>query len=152
MTNHWLDEAKKSMLVDPNPLDAEAHFERLVALGIIDENGEVTGHLHRWDAYLAIFEVKYSTDRKQIERFRCLKPVFGIPGGETKDVSRASIVDYLKAGKKLITAHRDVRLSLWREDCEVHLSPSGFVQCTSADGLQDNVGNLPEFQRSESRI
>jgi len=74
MTRHWLEEAKLKMLAEPPP-DPKVLFDRLIAQGIIDQNGEVTGHLHRWDAFLAITEIRYMTDRTQIQLFRCLKPV-----------------------------------------------------------------------------
>ena len=90
--------------------------------------------------------------RKQIDVFRCLKPVFGLPGSATVDISRESMVTYLKEGKKIITAHRDDRLGVWREGCAVHLSVDGWVLCESVNGDEDNVGGLPEFQQTDSQF
>src|SRR5437773_560036 len=120
MNNHWLDEMKKR-LQEESSLPSDVRFDRLRLLGIINERGEVTGHLHRWDAFLAITEVKHANGAETIPVFRCFKPVFGMPDGATIDVPRESIVDYLRAGKKVITARMDDRLSMWKEGDEVHL-------------------------------
>ena len=149
--NHWLDQAKKRLKADSN-LTSDVLFEQLQEHGIIDERGQVTGQLHRWSAFLAITEVKRAADKPQVEVFRCLKPVFGMPGGATIDVCRDSMVGYLQAGKRVITAHLDHRLNMWKEDCDVHLSDDGFVRCSSAVGAEDNVGALPEFHQSTSGL
>lgn len=151
MKNHWLDQAKKRLQIEATEA-SDVPFDRLRAEGMINDRGEVTGQLHRWNAFLAITEVKHVAGRRQIETFRCLKPVFGMPGGALIDVSRDSMVDYLKEGKKVITALRDDRLGLWKEGCDVHLSANGFVQCDSTGDGEDNVGDLPEFQQSASRL
>jgi hypothetical protein len=145
MNNDWLERAKKRLQADANQ-PGDVLLERLQVQGVIDEHGEVTGKLHRWDAFLAITEVKHSPNRLQITVFRCLKPVFGLPGSTTIDISRESLVTYLKEGKKVITARWDQRLGIWREGCPVHLSANGFVLCEAIDDVQDNVGSLPEFQ------
>jgi hypothetical protein len=143
--NHWVEEVKKRLdLQATEPSDVT--FERLEALGIINDRGEVTGHLHRWDAFLAIAEVKPRDKQARIQSFRCLMPVFGLPGGALIDISRSSLVDYLKQGKKVITAHRDNRLGIWKEGCDVHLSEDGFVVCGHTATGEDNVGDLPEFR------
>jgi hypothetical protein len=144
MRNHWLDAAKKRLQSEANVPGAV--FDRLRLQGMINEKGEVTGKLHRWDAFLAITEVKRITGAAQIGVFRCLKPVFGLPGSATIDVSRDSMVNYLKEGKQIITARRDDRLGVWREGCAVHLSHNGWVLCESVKDVGDNVGDLPEFQ------
>ena len=151
MKNHWLDQIKKR-LKDEAATPSDVPFDRLKALGMIDDNGEVTGHLRRWDAFLAITGVKFGACERQIGVFRCLKPVFGMPGGATIDISRDTLIDYLKAGKKIITATRDERLSLWREGRDVRLSDNGFVRCDSANDDGDNVGSLPGFQQSDSLL
>jgi hypothetical protein len=151
MKNHWLDRAKKRLQAEATQASG-IPFDRLRALGMINDNGEVTGHLHRWTAFLAIVEVKRVAGSQRIEVFRCLKPVFGMPGGATIDISRDSMVAYLKEGKKIITAHRDDRLDMWMEGCDVRLSTNGFILCESADDVEDNVGSLPEFQQSNSRL
>jgi hypothetical protein len=95
MNNHWLDEVKRR-LQEESLLPSDIRLERLRELGIINERGEVTGHLHRWDAFLAITEVQRAAGAQEISVFRCLKPVFGMPGGAMSDVSRDSMVGYLK--------------------------------------------------------
>jgi len=150
MKNHWLDRAKKRLQREVK--QPGAVFERLQLQGMIDERGEVTGKVHQWDAFLAITEVKLADSRTQVDVFRCLKPVFGLPGSTTIDIPRDRIVAYLKEGKKIITALRDDRLGVWREGCAVHLSPNGFVVCESVSRVedkQDNVDVLPEFQQSD---
>ncbi len=151
MKNYWLDEAKKRLEAESTQT-SDVHFERLREQGIINDRGEVTGQLRRWNAFLAITEVKRVAGTREIAVFRCLKPVFGMPGGTTIDVCRDSMVAYLKEGKKVITAIRDERLDMWKEGCNVHLSAKGFVRSDSADDVEDNVGNLPEFQQSNLRL
>ena len=151
MKNFWLDEAKRR-LQEESSQPSDVHFERLREQGIINDRGEVTGHLRRWDAFLAITEVKPAAGSREIALFHCLKPVFGMPGSATIDVSRDSMVAYLKEGKKVITAHRDDRLGMWKEGCEVRLSPNGFIRTDLADDVGDQVGNLPEFKQSNSRL
>src|SRR5579864_7307201 len=123
MTNFWLDRAKKRLQTEGN--QPGAAFERLRVEGMINERGEATGKLHKWDAFLAITEVKRVATGTQIDVFRCLKPVFGLPGSATLNISRDSMVSYLKEGKKIITARRDDKLGIWREGCAVRLSENG---------------------------
>ena len=149
MKNHWLDRAKKRLQTEAN--QPGAVFERLQVQGMIDERGEVTGKIHQWDAFLAVTEVKRVASKKQFDVFRCLKPVFGLPGSATIDISRDSMVTYLKEGKKIITARRDDKLGVWREGCVVHLSENGWVLCESANDVEDNVGVLPEFRQTDSQ-
>src|SRR5208337_2375810 len=104
MKNYWLDEAKKRLRAESSK-SSEVQLERLQEQGIINDRGEVTGQLRRWNAFLAITAVKRVAGTREIAVFRCLKPVFGIPGGATIDVSRDSMVAYLKEGKTT-TRHR----------------------------------------------
>ncbi|MGE0609808.1 MAG: hypothetical protein AB7O62_22145 [Pirellulales bacterium] len=150
MNESWLDELKQRLASDVR--DPGVDYERLQVMGMIDENGEVTGHLRRWDAFLAITAVKRAADGKRIASFRCLKPVFGMPGTATIDISRESMVDYLRQGKKIITASRDDRLDLWLEGCEIQLSAKDYIQCGSAPEGEDNVGDLPRFNLADSRL
>jgi hypothetical protein len=150
MANHWLDRAKKLLEAEANQPSGPL-FERLQLQGIINERGEVTGKLHRWDAFLAITAVNRAIDNRRIGVFRCLKPVFGLPGHATIDISRDAMVTYLKEGKKVITARWDDRLSMWREGCAVLLSANGFLLCESAADNEDNVGGVPEFQQAGSQ-
>jgi hypothetical protein len=151
MKNQWLDEVKKR-LQEESSLSSDVRFDRLREQGIIDEHGEVTGHLHRWDAFLAITEVKHANGAQKIAVFRCLKPVFGMPGSATIDVSRETMLDYLRQGKKVITARWDDRLQMWKEDCEVRLLPSGFIRADVADDTRDDIGNVPELSQSNSKL
>lgn len=151
MKNHWLDQLKERLneeSAQPNGLQ----FERLRESGIIDEHGEVTGQLRQWNAFIAITEIKRVGGSKQIAFFRCLKPVFGMPGGATLDISRDSMVDYLKEGKKIITAKRDDNLGIWKQGCDVRLTTNGFIRCDSVDVAEDDVGPLPEFQQTKSGL
>lgn len=151
MNHRWLEEARKRLQAEA-AAPSEVPFDRLRAQGMINDCGEVTGQLHRWNAFLAITEVKRLDAGNQIAAFRCLKPVFGMPGDALIDVSRESMVDYLRAGRKIITAHRDERLGIWKEGCDVRHSAHGFVVCeTGADGA-DNVGNLPEFKAATAPL
>ena len=151
MKNYWLDEAKKRLRAESSK-SSEVQLGRLQEQGIINDRGEVTGQLRRWNAFLAITAVKRVAGMREIAVFRCLKPVFGMPGGATIDVSRDSVVAYLKEGKKVITALRDDRLEMWKEGCDVHLSAKGFVRSDFADDVEDDVGSLPEFQQSNSQL
>ncbi len=151
MKNYWLDEAKKRLRVESSK-SSEVQLERLQEQGIINDRGEVTGQLRRWNAFLSITAVKRVAGTREIAVFRCLKPVFGMPGGATIDVSRDSMVSYLKEGKKVIAAIRDDRLEIWKEGCDVHISAKGFVQSDFADDVEDDVGNLPEFQQLNSQL
>jgi hypothetical protein len=150
MRNHWLDRAKKRLETEVN--QPGTVFERLQVQGMIDERGEVTGKLHQWDAFLVITEVKRVAGRKQIDLFRCMKPVFGLPGSATIDISRDSMVTYLKEGKKIITAHWDDKLGVWRKGCSIHMSTNGWILCESANDVEDNVGVLAEFQQTDSQL
>ena len=151
MKNHWLDELKGRLEAESSQ-PSGVGFDRLREQGIINDRGEVTGHLRRWDAFLAITQVKRTSDSQKIAVFRCLKPVFGMPGNAMIDVSRESMLEYLTHGKKVLTARWDARLAMWKECCEVHRSANGFVRTGSEDAPVDNVGNLPEFVQSTSRL
>lgn len=151
MNNHWLDVAKKRLESESNEA-RNVRVERLQEQGLIDHRGEVTGQLRRWNAFLAITAVRRAPGRPQIQTFRCLKPVFGMPGGATIDVCRESMVGYLRDGKTVITATRDDRLALWKEGCQVHLTAQGSIRCDGADKAEDSVGSLPEFVQSTSLL
>ena len=150
MNDQWFHELKQRVL-DASAQPSDVRFQRLREQGIIDDRGEVTGHLRRWNAALAITEVKHTNGAEKIAVFRCLKPVFGMPGGATIDVSRESLLDYLKQGQNVITATWDDRLAMWKEGTEVRLSANGFVRSMDLpDEMEDNVGSLPELRQSNS--
>jgi hypothetical protein len=148
--NHWLDEAKKRLEAEASNGN-DVRFERLRAQGMITERGEVTGRLHRWNACLAITGRKPDSTGTKILFFRCLKPVFGMPGGATIDIQRDSMVDYLSQGKRVIVAERDERLEMWREGAEVHLSPIGYIRTDLKAEAADQV-DVPEFTHVESGL
>jgi len=148
MDNDLIERLKKRLQEEAKK-PGDVLLDRLMAEGIINERGEVTGKVHRWYSDFAITEVKHSADKRQIAVFRCLKSVFGIPGDPTRYIPRDAMVAYLKEGKKIITARWDERLSIWREGCTVHLSDNGFILCESANDVEDNVGGLPEFQLTD---
>jgi hypothetical protein len=149
MNNFWLEKAKER-LREQAAQPRDIPVERLRAQGMIDDSGEVTGHAHRWTAYLAVVEVKYASN-KTITQFRCLMPVFGMPGAATIDVSRESMVSYLTEGKKVITATFDDRLKIWKEGSPIFLD-RGFIITDKAVNSQDCIGSLPQFQQSTSGL
>lgn len=151
MKNHWLDEVKKR-LQHESSLPSGVALDRLQEEGIINERGEVTGHLRRWDAFLAVTEVKHSSNAQEITSFRCLKPVFGMPGGAMIDVSRESLVEYLQQGKKIITALHNDKLAMWKEENQVRLSPKGFIRISLAEDGKDDLGDLPEIAHPNSSL
>lgn len=144
MNHEWLKQAKEVM-GNQTPEEAEIVFECLQVLGMIDEKGDVTGHLHRWDADLAVTAVKRSPRAKKIASFRCLKPIFGIPGPANIDVSRDTLVDYLRQNKEIITARWDDRLKMWREGKPIHLTAGGYLRTDANGEAADCLGQLPEI-------
>ena len=151
MNQDWLKEAK-DLFKSRTAEDRKISFERLQAIGIIDDKGQVTGHVHRWDADLAVTAVKRSPRAKKISCFRCLKPVFGMPGTATIDVSRDNLEDYLKQNKKIITAHWDERLKMWKEGKPIHLTASGYLRTDANGEAADSLGKLPEIAQRQTRL
>jgi hypothetical protein len=151
MENHWLEKIRNRLEAE-SAQDRDKRFKRLQAQGMINDHGEVTGHLHRWSAYLAVTKQRRDASGKRIVNFRCFMPVFGMPGGATIDVCRDNMVDYLKQGKKIITAHLDDTLEMWNEGSVVHLSPKEFIRIDAGDEPTDDVGDLPEFHHVETRL
>ena len=153
MQNHWLEQAQERLRKQFAAPPSEVPFERLRAMGLIDDEGRVTGHVHRWDADLAVIEASKPDRRsKRIATFRCFKPVFGIPGGATIDVARDSFVDYLMQGKKIITAHWDERLKMWREGSTLRLTSKGGIRIDQAEQPEDDVGPLAEFSQVRTSL
>ncbi|MFO0968382.1 MAG: hypothetical protein U0793_22735 [Gemmataceae bacterium] len=142
MNDDWVEKAKENLAAGMS-LSSGLKLDRLKAQGIIDERGQPLTDVRRWDAYLAVVEVRHASS-EIIACFRCLKPVFGMPGGATIDIERDSMLRYLREGKKVITATRDSRLNLWREGVELRLNASGFIRSDSSDALMDEVGSVPE--------
>ena len=153
MTNDGLLEQLRKHLDELSKEPADVTLDRLREIGIIDEHGEVTGHVRRWLSTFAITAVQHNSQGDRIESFRCLKPVFGLPGDKTTDISRDAMVGYLKKGEPVITAIWDARLDMWKQGGEVRLSDDGFVVCDSSGAAtQDDVGDLPEFQQSTPKL
>ncbi len=151
MNQEWLERAKE-IIRNQTPEEAEIVYERLQAKGLIDEHGDVTGHLHRWDADLAVTAVQRSPRAKKISCFRCLKPVFGMPGTTTIDLSRDNLADYLKQNKKIITALWDDRLQMWREGKPIHLTAGGYLRTDANGEAADSLGKLPAIEQGQTRL
>lgn len=149
MTDNWLEQAKRK-LDQAKDTPAQIVFDRLKAQGLVDDDGDVTGHLHRWKASRAIVNAHYSADRKHILHFRCLLPIFGMPGSATVDISRKNLIRDLESGKSVITAHWDDRLNIWREGPAVHLNSSGGIRVDDRDLSDDDVGDVAEFHRTST--
>ncbi len=147
MNNGFLEQIKKA-LSEKTPEDTIRSMERLQAQGLLDEDWNVTGQFHRWDAYLAIIEVRYDADNK-IVCCKSFSPIFGRPEGPERVDSREQLVEWLRAGKKLITAWRDERLELWREGQTVVLSSEGFITIEGTNEGRDCLGDVPENETLE---
>ena len=72
MKNYWLDEAKKRLRAESSK-SSEVQLERLQEQGIINDRGEVTGQLRRWNAFLAITAVKRVAGTREIAVFSLLE-------------------------------------------------------------------------------
>jgi len=140
----WRKQFDREMEIKSS-MKPEDGFDALVAMGIIDEEGRVTGHLHRWDAYLAIEKVTFNADRTKVAVLHCRKPFYGQPGGEPRDVTREALIDFMKKGKKIITTYWDQRLRLWMEGDVVRLTPKGFLRVDRKKEAADYLGNVPEL-------
>ncbi len=115
--------------------------------GLIDSDGELQG----WDAFLAIVATN-STDSHKASHFRCLKPALGLPGGAEIDISRESMVHYLKTGKRIITAFRNSENGALLEGEDVHLTRHNTIRTDANDFDSDNIGELPRFSHVISRM
>ena len=142
MNDDWLKELKEA--IENDDMKPEDGFERMVVTGIIDKEGRVTGQLHRWDAYLAIEKVSYDDDARKVAIFHCRKPWAGMRGGEPRDVTREALIEFMKQGKKVITAYWDTRLRIWREGDIVYLNSKGFLRIDKKYLSADNLGTTPE--------
>ena len=142
---------KKSqeILARNKELPTKQRLERLIASGVIDEQGKVP----LWSAFLAVIAVKRSNDGKRIEYFRCLQPMLGMPGAAEVDIRRDSMLQYVgKETKRVITAYRDERRNLWREGAEVRQTSKGYLRTDANDLKEDNFGDLPTFSMLNSRL
>jgi len=123
---------------------AAERFQRLIDIGLIDEQGRVRDDVRFWHAYLAVVAVKPGGNGKQIEHFRCLKPAFGLPGSATIDVRRESLANYVREGKRIITATQHEKLG-WKEAEDIRLTSQGFLRTDGKEAEQDDLGDLPQF-------
>jgi len=115
-------------------LSPDVQFERLQVQGIITENGEVTGKIHRWDSFLAITQTIPNSNS-----FRCVKIIFGSPRVFV-DVPRTKLIEHILNEKKIITAYWDDRLKLWKEGSIVRLTTDDFIRIDSHDIKEDFLG------------
>jgi hypothetical protein len=123
-------------------LPASERIQRLIDKGVIDEHGRVL----MWDAFLAVIAVKRNGGKPRIENFRCLKPVFGMPGLAEIDVCRENMVDYVgKEKQRVITAKLNEEQRRWKEGQQIHLTPHGYLRVDDQDVEEDNLGELEEF-------
>ncbi len=147
--DNTLVKKSQEILQRNNELPTKLLLERLIASGVIDEQGKVP----LWSAFLAVIAVKRSNDGQRIEHFRCLQPMLGMPGAAQIDIRRDSMQQYVgKENKRVITAYRDETHNLWREGAEVRQTPRGYLRTDADDTEEDNLGNLPTFSTVVSRL
>jgi hypothetical protein len=108
--------------------------------GLIDAEGEP----QHWDAFLAIVATNATDDRKATY-FRCRKPALGLPGRTEIDISRDSMIAYLKEGKRIITATVDETSKAIRVGEDVHLTSHETIRTDANDVPEDNLGCLPRM-------
>lgn len=129
-------------------LSPKERFNRLVASGVIDEEGRVP----LWSAFLAVVAVKPGKNGEPIQFFRCLKPTLGMPGVAEVDISRESMLRYVRdEGKRVITAIRDKR-DHWREREQLHVTSKNYLRTDRDEEEEDNLGGLPEFDTPRTNL
>lgn len=149
MNDPELIRKSRSILSKGNALPAKERFQRLVEKGVVDEKGEVK----LWDANLAVVGVKRKSGGKQIDYFRCLMPVFGMPGTAQVDMRRESLIKEIKdSNKRVITAYLDKHRNRWQEGEDIHVTSHGYVRTDANEIDEDNLGELPEFHSVNSRL
>jgi hypothetical protein len=90
--------------------------------------------------------VKRDSSKKQIQHFRCLKPVLGMPGAAEIYVRRESLAKYIgEENKRVVTAYLDEKQNRWKEGEEVHLTSRGYLRTDANDIEEDDLGDLPEI-------
>lgn len=151
MTEQELIDKAYEALKRSSQRPAKEQIQDLIDIGLIDEQGKVRDDVRFWHAYLAVVAVKPGSNGKQIEYFRCLKPAFGLPGTATIDVRRESLANYVRDGKRIITAFEHEKLG-WKEGEEVHLTSQGYLRTDANETDEDNLGDLPEFRTVESGL
>lgn len=116
-------------------------FLEMQRSGLINADGE----LQRWNASLAIV-ASNATDSQSATHFLCRVPALGRPGGAEVQVRRESIVEDLKAGKRIITAHVDSESGAIREGKAVQLTTQGGLRIDSTEGPGDELGPIEKFK------
>ncbi len=127
---------------------AKEQLQRLIDQGVIDAQGKV----QLWNAFLAVTAVKPGSNGTTFVYFRCLKPVFGMPGMAEIDVSRESLVSYVREKKRVITAYLDERQNRWKEGQEIHLTSQEYLRTDVNEIEEDNLGTLPQFATVRSAL
>ena len=127
---------------------ADEQIQRLIDKGVIDEQGKVQS----WNSFLAITAVKPETSGKRISAFRCLKPWMNMPGTAEIDVTRESMINYVRQGKLVVTATLDQQKNRWIEREKVHLTSNGFLRTDANETEEDNIGELPKFVATTSKL
>jgi Protein of unknown function (DUF3892) len=127
---------------------ANERLQSLIDKGLINEHGEVL----LWDAFLAVIAVNPGTNGNPIQYFRCLKSMKGMPGMGEIDVSRDSLIQYVKEGKRVITAYLNEKQNRWKEGEAIHLTSNGYLRTDTNEDEKDNLGTLPEFQTIRSGL
>jgi len=117
-------------------------IDRLRAIGIIDDKGQVTGKVIPWEADRAITQIEPSTENGKVATLTCLLPVFGIAGTATVEIRRENLVKDLIQGKKVIAAIWDDRLKMWRQGLDVRLSPTGYIRTDESESAEDYIDLL----------
>jgi len=137
-------ELLKKTLQNLAAFGAKAPAERFLEMqrsGLINADGE----LQSWNASLAIV-ASNATHSQIATHFRCRVPALGRPGGAEVQVRRESIVEDLKAGKRIITAHIDSQSGAIREGETVHLTTQGGLRIDSKASPDDELGPIEKFK------
>lgn len=129
-----------------NQLSPKERFLRLQRHGLIDAEGKTQA----WDAFLAVVAVRWDSGRAV--QFRCRQPVFSMLGTAEIDVSRESMTEYLKDGRRIISAPVDAATGAITEGEELSLTSHDSIRTDANDTPDDNLGNLPSFTVTSSRL
>jgi hypothetical protein len=149
MTNDQFANLAREMFGKYTQQPSAKKLQDLQNAGVVDKDGDVRLW---WDADFAIIAVRRSADGKSYYQFRCLKPVFGMPGMAEIDIYNDSMVKYVKdEKKKVITATLDPTSNRWVPGSEVEVVDGDHLRTRRNESTEDNLSKLPEFQTSTSR-
>lgn len=147
MTEQELIEEARRALERSFQRPSSERAQRLIDIGLIDEQGNVRNDVRVWDAFLAVVATDRRNSNDEITYYECLHPAFGFPGKVKTWISRDSLVSYIREGKRIITAYMDN--GRWKEGDELQLTPDGFVRTDGTKSKRDDLGDLPmETRRS----